>query len=90
MLQGQGVALDGCGGVDVAGAGVFLQGWNPGELDGGALDALAEAGDFLDPGQEGWGDGENGLVTHGNESSISQVLCQVLVRWCVKFCHLKR
>jgi hypothetical protein len=54
------------------------------------LDALAEAGDFLDPGQEGWGDGENGLVTHGNESSISQVLCQVLVRWCVKFCHLKR
>ena len=38
--------------MDVAGTGVFLEGGDPGEFNGGALDALAECGDGFDEGQE--------------------------------------
>ena len=64
LFERERVALDGGGGVDVAGAGVLLQGGNPRKLHGGGLDALAQGGDGLDLRQDAGGDRELWLVAH--------------------------
>jgi hypothetical protein len=64
LLEGQRIALDGGGSVDVAGARVFLERGNPGEFDGRALDALTQHGDPFHEGKQAGGDRKERLVAH--------------------------
>jgi len=75
LLQRERVALDGGGGVAVAGAGVLLKRGDPCEFDGRPLDALAQRGYRLGLGEEIGSDGKNGLEAH----MISQALVHLSV-----------
>src|SRR4030067_50631 len=64
LLQRERIALDGGGGMDVAGTRVFLQGRNPRHLDSRAENPLAQRGHGLDLREQAWGNGEVGLIRH--------------------------
>ena len=64
LFQRERVALDGGGGVNVAGAAVFLQGGNPSQLHGGGLNALPQGRHHLHLRQQARRDGELRLVAH--------------------------
>jgi hypothetical protein len=76
LFQCEWVALDGGGGMNVAGARIFLQGGNPRQPHGGRLNPFPQGRYRLDPRQQAMTDGELRLVAHGNESSMSQVISQ--------------
>ena len=59
--------------MDVARAGVFLQGGNPGKIHHGALNPLAQRRHLLDFGKQARGDGELRDIGHGKRL----IKCQV-------------
>lgn len=65
LFEREGVTLNGGGGVNVAGARVLLKCGDPGELNGGALYALAECGDAFHDRQKRGADGKLRHVGHG-------------------------
>lgn len=70
FLQGEGIAFDGSRGVDVAGAGVFLEGGNPRQIDTGSLNLFTEGGNGLHVVEQGGADLEFGGVAHGVVSLV--------------------
>ncbi len=48
LFEGEGITLDGGGGMGVANPGVFLQSRDPRHLNRGRLDAFTQSGDLLD------------------------------------------
>jgi hypothetical protein len=64
LLKRERVALDGSGGMGVAGAGVLLERGNPLDLDGGSKDPFPQGGDLFDSGEERRRDSKLRLEAH--------------------------
>ena len=64
LCERQRVAFNSRRSMDVAGAGVFLQGGNPGKIHYGTLNALAQSRHLLDSDEQGRGDGELRNIGH--------------------------